>query len=87
MAWSQSMAGGSRRRRRWFDSTLLAIALARSAAALQSTHVAQSGKRRYVTSKQFGGRWAVGLSDGDALFSARDRIASDTHVCTCMTPN
>jgi hypothetical protein len=34
----------------------------------ESTYVAQSGKRRYVISKQSDGQWAVELSDG-ALFS------------------
>jgi hypothetical protein len=37
----------------------------------ESRYVAQSGNRRYVTAKQSDGRWAVGLSDGDALFSAK----------------
>ena len=37
----------------------------------ESTYVAQSGKRRYVISKQSDGQWAVGLSDGGALFSAK----------------
>ena len=37
----------------------------------ESTYVAQSGKRRYVISKQPDGQWAVGLSDGGALFSAK----------------
>jgi hypothetical protein len=37
----------------------------------ENTHVAQSGRRRYVISKQSDGRWAVSLSDGDALFSAK----------------
>jgi hypothetical protein len=38
----------------------------------EGTYVAQSGKRRYVISKQSDGQWAVGLSDGGALFSAKD---------------
>jgi len=45
----------------------------------EGAYVAQSGKRRYVASKQSDGRWAVGLSDGDALFSAkvnRPRLAA-----------
>jgi hypothetical protein len=37
----------------------------------ENTHVAHSGRRRYVISKQSDGRWAVDLSDGDALFSAK----------------
>ena len=37
----------------------------------ENTHVAQSGKRRYVISQLSDGRWAVSLSDGDALFSAK----------------
>jgi hypothetical protein len=37
----------------------------------ESTYVAQSGKRRYVISKQSDGQWAVELSDGGALFSAK----------------
>ena len=37
----------------------------------ESTYVAQSGKRRYVISKQSDGQWAVGLSDEGALFSAK----------------
>ena len=36
-----------------------------------NTHVAHSGRRRYVISKRSGGQWAVDLSDGDALFSAK----------------
>jgi hypothetical protein len=37
----------------------------------ENTHVAQSGMRRYVISTRSDGQWAVGLSDGDALFSAK----------------
>lgn len=37
----------------------------------ESTYVAQSRERRYVISKQSDGQWAVGLSDGGALFSAK----------------
>jgi hypothetical protein len=37
----------------------------------ENTHVAQSGRRRYVISEQSDGRWAVGLFDGDAQFSAK----------------
>ena len=37
----------------------------------ENTHVAQRGGRRYVISEHSDGRWAVGLSDGDAQFSAK----------------
>ena len=37
----------------------------------ENTHVAQSGRRRYVISEQSDRRWAVSLSDADALFSAK----------------
>ena len=37
----------------------------------EGSYAAQSGKRRYVVSKQSDGRWVVGLSDGGALFSAK----------------
>jgi len=37
----------------------------------ENTHMAQSGTRRYVISKRSDGRWAVALSDREALFSAK----------------
>jgi len=37
----------------------------------ENTHVAQSGRRRYVISEHSDGQLAVGLSDGDAQFSAK----------------
>ena len=37
----------------------------------ESTYGAESGKLRYIISKQSDGQWAVALSDGAALFSAK----------------